>query len=238
MSIDSNDGFAAVVAELQQGVGDSEQLSGAFLMYLPVAGATVATVGSVMGTETLSATGDVARRLDEWQFDLAEGPCWDAVSQAKPVFETNFPQNGGARWPSLFSAAREAPIGAIFAFPLTVGALQIGAVDLYTRVPSVLNAEQQGRALALAEAIGQRVVRDALASQDSGLTADTPFSRRLVHQATGLVLAQVDVSPEDATLLIRTHAHSSGMSMMEVSERLLAGRLSYARVDGRIEVQS
>lgn len=233
-----DDGFADELTELRQGTGDPAKLSAAFLQYLPVAGATVATVGSVMGNETLSATGYLAQRLDEWQFDLGEGPCWDAVGQARPVFETNFPANGGCRWPSLFAAARTESIGAIFAFPMTVGTLQIGAIDLYSHIPATLNTEQQHQASALADAIGQRVVRDALASHASGHEAKTPFSRRLVHQATGLVLAQVDVNAEDAVLLIQTHAHSTGLSMMELSEQLLADRLRYVRVDGRIEVQS
>lgn len=233
-----NDEFSKTLMQLQRGDGDAAFWSRAFLV-LPVTGATVATVGSVMGSETLSATGEVARRLDERQFDLGEGPCWDAVNQAAPIAEVDFAANGPARWPLLWAALRAETIGSIYAFPMTVGTVQIGAVDLYSHDPSSLSEMHQRQAQAMAEVIGQHVVRGALATEaDEKAPVDTPFSRRIVHQATGLVLAQVDVDAEDAMLLIQTRAHASGTSMMDVAEQLIAGRLRYVRVDGRIEVES
>lgn len=228
--------FSATLAGVRNGEGSTASLSSAFLLFFPVSGATVATVGSVMGSETLSATDDVARRLDERQFDLGEGPCWDALSDARPVLEQDFSRNGAERWPALFTALQGEPIGSLFAFPLAVGPIKVGAVDLYARVPVGLDERQQRQAAALADAVAQRVVREALASDAQLEAAQTPYSRRLVHQATGMVLAQVDVDPDDALLLIQTHAYSSGISMMELAEQILSGRTAFVRANGRIEV--
>ncbi len=233
-----DDRFTAVLAGLRDGDVETVDLSTPFLLFFPVNGATVATVGPVMGNETVSATNDVARRLDEVQFDLGEGPCWDALGQSEPVVERDFFRNGPRRWPSLYSAVRGEQIGSIFAFPLTVGPLRVGAVDLYARIPMELDEAQQQRASALAAAVAQRVVREALASDTAHSLPETPYSRRIVHQATGVVLAQVDVTPEDALLLIQTHAFSAGLSMMELSEQILAREVAFVRTNGRIEVES
>ena len=45
----------------------------------PVTGSAVSTVGGFLGSETVAASDEYAARLDELQFDLGEGPCWDAV---------------------------------------------------------------------------------------------------------------------------------------------------------------
>jgi hypothetical protein len=230
--------FAATLAELQRGDGDMSALSGAFVGLLPVHGATVATVGDVMGNETLSATDELARRLDEHQFDLREGPCWDALSRVSPVLENDFGKNGPQRWPSLASALQDQEIGSIFAFPMTVGTLRVGAVDLYAHVPRGLDPREQRQASAMADAIARRILRDALAADPEHAAADTPFSRRVIHQATGFVLAQVGVGPDDAALLIQAQAFTTGQTMMEVSENILGGRLTFARVGDRIEVRS
>jgi AmiR/NasT family two-component response regulator len=60
----------------------------------------------------------------------------------------------------------------------------------------------------------------------------------VIHQATGYVLAQVGVGPDDAALLIQAQAFTTGQTMMEVSENILGGRLTFARVGDRIEVRS
>jgi hypothetical protein len=198
--------FTATLSALQRGEGDPTDMSAAFLPLFPVNGATVATVGAVLGNETVSATGELARRLDELQFDLGEGPCWDAVSQSAPILENDFSQNGPRRWPSLFSALREERVGSIFAFPMTVGSLRVGAIDLYAHVARELDSEQQRRASAMADAIARRVVREALAIDPDQNPPAAPFTRRVIHQAAGFVLAQVDVDPDEATLLIQAHA--------------------------------
>jgi hypothetical protein len=232
------DTFAATLAGLQRGDRAVSDTSRAFLGLLPINGATVATVGDVMGNETLSATNEVARKLDEHQFDLREGPCWDAVSLVSPVLETDFARNAPERWPSLYSALQDVQIGSIFAFPMTVGTLRVGAVDLYAQVARGLDPQQQRQASAMADAIARRILRDALAADPDQSAADTPFSRRVVHQATGFVLAQLGVTPDDATLLIQAHAFTSGQTMIEVSENILSGSIAFARVGDRIEVRS
>jgi AmiR/NasT family two-component response regulator len=65
--------------------------------------------------------------------------------------------------------------------------------------------------------------------------AGNPYSRRIVHQATGIVLAQLDVSADDARLVIQSHAFANDRSMMDVSRDIVDGRLDLSLDHGRIE---
>ena len=89
----------------------------------------------------------------------------------------------------------------------------------------------------MATVVSRHVLRRALASIGDGYDdAGNAFSRRLIHQASGMVLAQLDVSADDARLVIQGQAFSAGRSMMEVAQDILDGRLRFTRTGSRIEV--
>lgn len=229
------DAFADTLHTLSSGHHRGRVLSEPFLRFLPVAGAAVSTLGGLLGSETLSATDSHAARIDEIQFDLGEGPCWDAHRHSAPIDEPDFRADGRARWPAFFEAVRDEPVRAIFAYPLTVGTLRIGAVDLYCTQPMRLNPAEKVRASALADAVSRSILRDTL-DNDPGETELNPLSRRAVHHATGIVLAQLAISPDDAHLIIQGHAFATGMAMLEVAEMIVDGRLRFRRNKERIEV--
>ncbi|MCP2637857.1 GAF and ANTAR domain-containing protein [Microbacterium sp. HD4P20] len=231
------DAFETTLEELERSPDRPERFSASFLAVLPVTGAAVSTVGRLMGSETVSATDDVAVRLDELQFDLGEGPCWEAVGGARFVAEPDFRSEGARRWPRFAAAASaEDDIASMFALPLAVGDLRFGAVDLYSRRRLLLEDAHIRQATAMAEIIGRHVLRDALSSLADDVTADEkPYSRRMVHQATGVVLAQLDLSADDALLVIQAHAFATGESVAEVSKNVVTGRLRFDRQASGIE---
>jgi GAF domain/ANTAR domain len=207
-----------------------------FLDVLPVSGASVSTVGDLLGSETLSASDKLAARLDELQFDLGEGPCWDAMSSGRPVLEPDVRGRPRSAWPAFSAAILDADISSIFAFPLAVGPLRMGAVDLYSVVPVELDRRQAEQADAMAAVVGRHVLRQALdAVGRDGDDIGNAYSRRLIHQATGIVLAQLDLSADDARLVIHGHAFAASRSMKEVAQDILDGRLNFSRADDGIE---
>ena len=226
--------FITTLEELERSADRPERFSSSFLQVLPITGAAVSTVGRMLGSETVSATDDVAVRLDEMQFDLGEGPCWDVVRGATFVAEPDFRSDGSRRWPRLFAAVESDDIASLYAVPIAVGDLRFGAVDLYSRRRIHLDDGQIRQATAMAEVIGRHVLRDALSTVE-GEVSEKPYSRRIVHQATGIVLAQLDLSPDDALLVIQAHAFATGESMMDVSKDLVNGALRFVRQPTGIE---
>jgi hypothetical protein len=207
-----------------------------FVLALPVAGASLSVMSGAVGQSTVSSSNAVAARLDELQFDLGEGPCWQALSTRRPALTSNLHSSDTNAWPVFAHAVRSdrvaSDVSAIFAFPLTVGSLDIGAVDLYSTTPVDLTREQIAGATSLAEVAAWQVLRRVLSEQDMdaiGELSTARSSRREVHQATGMVLAQLSVSAEDAALLLRAHAFASGRSVREVATDVVERRLDFSQ---------
>jgi GAF domain/ANTAR domain len=221
--------FGAAMESLERAASSPAGYCRPFLDLFPVSGAAVSTIGELLGSETVSASDDLAALLDELQFDLGEGPCWDALRRQQPVLEPDI-RRGVAAWPAFAAAIRNEPVSSLFAFPLMVGPLRFGAVDLYSREPVTLDRTQAKQADAMAGVVGRLVLRRALGLVGRDYDHDSnAYSRRIIHQATGMVLAQLDLSPEDARLVIQGHAYAAARPMMEVAQEIVDGRLAFTR---------
>jgi hypothetical protein len=140
-------------------------------------------------------------------------------------------------WPAFSPAVLEHPISSLFAFPLVVGSLRIGAVDMYSAQAMELTSEQSKQAVTMANAVGRLVLRRALDTLGGEYDdVGNAHSRRLVHQATGVVIAQLRMRSDDARLVIQGQAFATGRPMMEVALDIVEGRLSFSQSEGEIEV--
>ncbi len=220
--------FQAAATALSRAEDGPAGMTRTLLDFLPVSGASLSTVGDLHGTETLAASDEVITMIDELQFDLGEGPCWDAIASRKPVLEPDVRGCPRHSWPAFSRALADQNVAAIFAFPLAVGPLRVGAIDLYSNEPAQLTEDRTVETSALASIIGRQVLRDALRSAGSdGPRTGGPHSRRTVHQATGFVIAQCGVSVEDAHLLLQGHAFAEGVTMEEIAREVVEGGLVF-----------
>jgi hypothetical protein len=231
-----SESFDIAMETLERDADQPERYCEAFLSVFPIGGAAVSTIGQVLGSETLAASDPVAARLDELQFDLGEGPCWDAMRSAAPVLVPAIRKTGPRLWPAFTGSVVKNGVSSVFAFPLSVGPLRFGAVDLYSADPVSLSDAQTQQAGAMADVVSRHVLRRALTSLGDESEAVSAYSRRLVHQASGVVLAQIDVSADDARLVIQGQAFASSRPMMEVAQDIIDGRVRFTREGSRIEV--
>jgi hypothetical protein len=222
----ASDSFQTASDALSDTHRQISDLARPFLRFLPVSGASVSTFGSLLPAESISVTDDLAGRVDELQLDLGEGPCWDALMNRHPVLEPDLGTRTSVTWPAFLHAIRDEQIGAIFAFPLVFGPLEIGAVDLYSVGPVSLTAEQQSQTLVLSAIVSRILLRHAIS--DDGVSGETTtFSRRLIHQATGMVLAQIGTTAEDAHLIIQARAFAENRPMREVAQDVIDRRIRF-----------
>lgn len=208
--------------------GNGTELCLPFVAVLSATGAAISTLGDPFGIAMVCASDAAAARFDEAQIDLGEGPGWDAARARLPVIVTDMRADEESRWPMLARSVARAYVRAVHAFPLRVGALGIGAVTVYSDEPGAMAPGQLTAATGLASVAAVKVMRRALARDPQELT-DVTFSRREVHQATGMVVSQLRVSAADALLLIRAHSFSSGLPVRDVAALILAGVLNLSR---------
>lgn len=231
------DAFEHAAAALQAAGPDSD-LCGPFLDALPITGVAVATVGEPFGSETTCASDAVAARLDEIQFDLGEGPGWEAVRTGQPVAQPDLEHTTEPRWPAATAAMRETGAGAVFSFPMRLVTLSVGVVTLYTTGRGPFEPRAGRRALALAEVAARELLRRALrrAEEESRSAADPDgeaaqttgaYSRREVHQATGMLAAQTGAGVDDALLILRGRAYAAGRTVRTLADDVIARTVDF-----------
>jgi hypothetical protein len=206
--------------------GRRDSLCMPFVEAFRMDGAALSTIGGPLNPETVCASNRQAAWLDELQLDLGEGPCWDAVTTRAPILESPWGSGPVDRWPALHGALNGDDYGAIFAFPLMVGPLSVGALDLYTTEPTQLKPGAIQDVAELAGIAARQVLRRV--ADGAEYDPDEPIARARVHQATGMVIAQLDVSAEDALLIIRGRAYASGRGVKDIATDILNRTLDFS----------
>ncbi|WP_139417792.1 GAF and ANTAR domain-containing protein [Agromyces laixinhei] len=199
-----------------------------FIELLPVQGVSISVVGAPAHS-TIGASDTVAARAEELQFELGEGPHWEALRGGQAVLVPDLDERDQS-WPVFGAAVRELGVGALFAFPMFMGAVTVGVVDMYRSTPGGLDARAIATARTLAASTAGAALRLAArsASEDSvARGALTPEMRREVHQATGMILAQLQVTATEAFSRLQAHAYSTGQTVEFVAHEVVARRLSF-----------
>ncbi len=180
--------------------------------------------GSVCTTDTVSAL------IEQLQYDLGEGPCVDAYHEDRPVLESDLAEPVNLRWPAFTGPVLDAGVRAVFGFPLHVGAVRLGALHLYRDRPGPLTDEQHADALVMADIAAQAVlVLQANAPPGqlaTALMASADF-QYVVHQASGMVAVQLDVSVAEALIRLRAYAFGNDRPLAEVTRDVVARLLRF-----------
>lgn len=200
----------------------------AAVLRLRVDGASVSAVSGKRGREPLFASDELSAVLEDLQFTTGEGPATESRLGA-PVLVGDL-ELVAARWPGFVPEAMAAGARAMFAVPLRTGAIQVGMLSLYRAVAGPLTAEELADVLVLADA-ALHILLDA-ASGVSGSPAYRPLNgiadrRAVVHQATGMISVQLDVSLEEALVRLRAHAFAQGTALGEVASEVVSRQLRF-----------
>jgi hypothetical protein len=162
--------------------------------------------------------------------ELGEGPCLQAHASGNPVFLPDLTADDANRWPAFAAAALAAGVHAEFSLPLAVRPGGIGTLDLCRDRPEMLSEEHLADALVTAG-----IARDALLYQQysAGATSLPELleaggaDRVVVHQATGMIAAQLDESMANALARLRAAAFASGRPMLDIAQDVVERRLRF-----------
>jgi hypothetical protein len=124
-------------------------------------------------------------------------------------------------------------VRAVFAFPLRVGAIRIGVLALYRDGEGGLSADEFADGLVLAEVAVQLILGlQAGAGPDAlhALLSTQPTHWAEVHQATGMISAQLGVSLDQAFVRLRGGvSFAENRQLREVAGDVVARRLRLER---------
>lgn len=202
---------------------------------LPVNGAGVSAMSRAKirpaASHPLCGTDELSRLLEELQLTLGEGPCVDAFARGSAVLTPDLASEGvRSRWPAFAPAAADAGAGAVFAFPLQLGAISPGVLDLYRSEPGTLDAEELADAMAFADA-ATLLLLGAQTDGPDGLLGGLGGYRAQIDQATGMLTEQLGVGIDVAFVRLRAYAYAHGRRLAEVSADVVGRRLRFTPDD-------
>ncbi len=204
---------------------------------LDVHGAAISLLTGSPSRETLWASDPTAELLEDLQFTLNEGACMQAASTGSPVLVPNLNDSTEAQhWPVFAAAvAEQTDALALFALPLQWGTINLGVLDLYRRTAGGLSRDQWHDAISAADVaalmmLGVRTEPgDGDAHGDGDGWLDPASSARAeVHQATGMVLVQLDVTAEVALARMRAYAFVEQRLLIDVARHVVSRKLRFS----------
>jgi hypothetical protein len=217
----------------RRGVDAADRLCDACVVLLEVDAAAISLVFDGAAAGTMGSSGEAARRYDELQFTLGEGPCLESVARRTPVLVIDLADTTDHRWPAFGPAMLAEKIRGVHALPLVVAGEYVGALDLFRHQPVQLAPDHLAGAIAAAELAGIPLLdlldadlQAAVAEPKSDAWAElNALSRAEVSQATGMLVAQLDIEPAEALVRLRAHAYATGRSATDVALDILDRRL-------------
>lgn len=233
------DELGAAVTDAPTPLVAADRLCAACVELLDVDGAAISFAGGGTTRGTFGSSDELSRTLDELQYTYGQGPCLDAVAERRPVLAPHLDGAAEDRWPALTQAMLGHGVRAVFALPVAVASTPVGALDLYRRSSGPLDdlAMAGGR---WAAGLAALPLLDLMTSADGWETAANgqgswdqlaSLERVEVYQATGMIVAALEISPADALIRLRAHAIARSLTASEVAYQILDRRLMVDRDD-------
>lgn len=178
------------------------------------------TVSAGSGEQAAVSTPGVFEDLEPLQEVLGEGPVPQAMAEDRlvvvrigtlvdefPVFSQLTGSVGGE--------------ATMYAVPMRGEGHVVGAVSLY--MAAALRARSSEGLQLVADAVGTVLLGNA---ELLDWSERSPF-----HLATGMVVAQLGIGPEDASAMIRAHAFSRSTSLLSAARDVLERRVTFSYDD-------
>ncbi|MDZ5660411.1 GAF and ANTAR domain-containing protein [Nocardioides sp. zg-1308] len=228
----------AAVSSSRPGLATADELCATCVGLVGVDGVALSMVYKGASTGTFGASSEASRRLDEYQFTFGEGPCLDAVATREAVLVPNLDAPREQRWPLVRGALLNDGIRSVFALPIVVASVCVGALDLFRAEPGPLEGDALAGAMLtaelasaplldlIAEGVGMNTDEEAVVTNMlAGPDHQAELERVEVYQATGMLVAALDVDAAEALVRLRAHAIATGQTASQVAGAIVERRL-------------
>jgi hypothetical protein len=182
--------------------------------------------------EALVASDSAAYRVEILQVEFGEGPCVEAMASGHRFLEPDLSSSRAQqRWPHFAPGAIEHGVLGAFAFPLIATGRTLGALDVYSGRPGDLSPDQLEDSMLLADLVTLAIEHVDAPSRIDGvdLAAEPsePWAHpAVVHHASGMVSAQLDIDVDEALLRLRTVAFVTGRALTDVARAVVDRELN------------
>lgn len=164
--------------------------------------------------ETVTATDDVVRAVDQAQYDTQEGPCLDALYDDDVVRMSDM--EAEQRWPEFTARARDHGVRSMLCFRLFMRDRDAGALNMYASDPDAFTDDsvETGRLLATHAAVALAAARKIDQLEHA------VDSRDLIGQAKGILMERHNLTEDDAFQLLVRASQTTHIKLIDVARRV------------------
>jgi hypothetical protein len=219
--------MVALIADSENGLLSLTTVCRSATRLLQMSGSSVVLMGDDTFPSVASAYG-VSVIVQDLEFTLGEGPAMEAYAGGKPVLVDDM-RSFVNRWPLFTRAIADAGIRSLYALPLQLGAIKLGVLVLYRDQPGVMEGEALAAALLVADLVTNQVLdmQAGAVSESLAWGIEVDDYRAVVHQATGMISAQLDCPIGEALARLRARSFAVERPIDKVAADVVTGRLRF-----------
>lgn len=204
---------------------------------LPVTAAGVLLTDEHGTLRLVASSNEQARLVELFELETSQaGPCIEAFHTSSPVMTVDLDADG-ERWPEFATETRRQGFQAVFALPMRLREMTIGALNLFGATPAPLSDTnlRLGQALADVATIGILQQRALARSETVVEQLQGALNSRIsIEQAKGVLATLGGIGVDAAFLALRDYARShnmriSGLAVAVGTDRDLARDVVRAR---------
>lgn len=217
--------LATVLAGLHAVEPGAARLCEAGRRMLDADGVALSLMTSTDTPVVVAATDPLADQLEDLQEVVGEGPTRDSYRDGS-VQTADFTADGDGRWALMHEHSQRLGFqGTIVAMPLRPREIVIGTLTAHWRSRQMSVDATTSEFLGVA--IGAALLQDPQLGQHGEIYAEVWSSRSQIHQATGMIISQVGVRPEDALALLRGQAFAEDTTLLDVAQQIIERRINF-----------
>ncbi len=218
--------FASVLAALDADLEPASRLCESARQTLGADSAALAIRLLNSQWSVLWATDPSTEQFEHMQQLAGEGPARDAAASGELVF---VPADGTGleTWATLSVVAeRDVIRGNYWVVPMRPVEVVVGVLTL--RADRGELGEDLPAVQFIADTVGTALMRGPEPAKVAPLVDGDWTQRAEIHQATGMVVAQLRISPDDALTLLRAHAFAQNRELHHVALDVVARRIDFS----------
>lgn len=183
----------------------------------------------------MASSSEAMRVLELFELQTEEGPCLDCYRTGQPVVNQDLATVNG-RWPRFAPEALEAGFHSVHALPLRLRGTVIGALNLFHTDQGEIDEVDIAVAQAFADVASIAIIQYRAAREAQVLNEQLNQalnSRIVIEQAKGMVAERKNLNMELAFSVLRDHARTHNLRLVDVARDVIGGTLATSALDDR-----
>jgi transcriptional regulator with GAF, ATPase, and Fis domain len=197
---------------------------------IPDADGAGVTMFDIEHPNTVVASSEFVRQVDEVQYRLNEGPCVMAAAEGKTVISGSL--GGDQRWPRFGPRAGRLGVHSALSIPLLLAESALGAINVYAhdREAFTAHSAQLGELFALSATVAVHNARILAQAQRKVSQLQTALtSRATIDQAIGIVRSRSGATAEQAFDRLRQISQRDNVKLNQVAQQVVNDAVRRAR---------